>query len=112
MSEVPDRVNFYSTLHTKLSPWRIAKLYKARGWEVRKCAWYDYEASCPWAELVIEAASPVLMNGAVADILANADALLAPLKAANVTFLAEGYGPDRQLLREWCNGDAPATYRR
>jgi len=101
MSGLPNKSNFFSTLNTKLSRKRVAKLYGALDWEVRKIAWYDYEVRCPWAELEIEGEAPMLLHGAVADVLTNAEALLAPLRAANISFSAECYGPDGELLREW-----------
>ena len=100
MSAVPDTSNFYSSLHTTLSRKRIAGLYGALGWQVRKCSWTDYEVVGPWCELVIEAESPILMDGPVADVLAHADELLAPLRAAGISFTAECYGPDGELLQE------------
>jgi len=55
-----------------------------------------------WAELVIEAESPILMHGMVADLPARAEELVGPLRAAGVSFTAECYGPepDRELLLE------------
>ena len=40
------------------------------------------------------------MHGALADVLGNAEELVAPLRAAGVSFTAECYGPDGELLRE------------
>lgn len=99
VSELPDISNFYGSLHTALSREQVAGLYGALGWQIRKCSWTDYEVSCPWAELAIEAESPILMHGAVADVLAHADELVAPLRVAGVSFTAECYGPARELLR-------------
>jgi hypothetical protein len=101
MSEMPDHPNFYSALHTTLSREQVAGLYEALGWSARKCSWTDYEVFGPWAELVIEAESPILMHGLVADILGHADELLAPLRRAGILFTAECYGPDRELLQEF-----------
>jgi hypothetical protein len=102
MAEVPDWSNFFSSLHTSLSREQVAGLYAARGWQVRKCSWVDYEVVSDWAELVIEAESPILMHGPVADVVARAEDLVAPLRAAGVSFTAECYGPepDRELLLE------------
>jgi len=52
------------------------------------------------AELMIEADVPILMHGPVADLLVNAEELVSPLRAAGVSFSAECYGQDRELLRE------------
>jgi hypothetical protein len=100
MAKFPDTSNFYGSLHTSLSREQVAGLYAALGWRVRKCSWTDYEVFGPWAELVIEAESPILMHGPVADVLANAEELVAPLRAAGISFTAECYGPDGNLLRE------------
>ncbi len=102
MAEMPDGSNFYSALDTPLSPEQVAGLYRTLGWQVRKCSWVDYEVISDWAELVIEGDGPVLMHGAVADLPARAEELVAPLRAAGISFTAECYGPapDQQLLLE------------
>lgn len=102
MADLPDTPNFYSALHTTLPRQRVAGLYQALGWHVRKCSWTDFEVVGPWCELVVEAESPVLMHGSVADILDHAEELVAPLRAAGITFTAECYGPEpvRDLLLE------------
>lgn len=100
MSGIPDESNFFSSLHTSLTRQEIAELYRPLGWETRKCSWVDYEIGCTWAELVIEAEAPILMHGAVADVLVNAERILAPLRAAGVAYTAECYGKDRALLQE------------
>jgi hypothetical protein len=99
---VPDGSNFFSALDTQLSPEQVARLYGALGWRVRKCSWVDFEVISDWAELVIEDTSPVLMHGPVADLPARAEELVAPLRAAGISFTAECYGPDpgRELLLE------------
>src|SRR5215210_7136835 len=99
MEEFPDTSNFYSSLHTGLTREQVARLYGMLGWRVRKCSSTDYEVFGPWAELVIEAESPILMHGLVADVMARAEELAAPLRAAGVSFTAECYGPDG-VLRE------------
>jgi hypothetical protein len=107
MAEVPDSSNFYSSLHTMRSRREIAGLFGAAGWEVREPDDWDHlEVHCPWAELVIESASPILMHGPVADVEANAERVLAVLTGAGVAFTAECYGPDDELLREWRAGIA------
>jgi hypothetical protein len=100
MAEIPDTSNFYGSLHTTLSREQVAGLYGALGWRVRKCSWTDFEVFGPWAELVIEAEAPILLHGSVADVLANAEELVAPLRAAGVSFTAECCGPAGELLRE------------
>lgn len=100
MAELPDSSNFFSALHTSLSREQVARLYGELGWRVRKCSWVDYEVISDWAELVIEAESPILMSGAVADLLVRAEELVAPLRAAGIAFTAECYGPNSELLLE------------
>src|SRR5688572_19418098 len=99
---MPDGLNFFSSLDTALTREQVAGLYGALGWRVRKCSWVDYEIRSDWAELVIEAEGPVLMHGPVAGLPARADELVAPLRAAGVSFTAECYGPDpgREMLLE------------
>jgi hypothetical protein len=77
-------------------------LYGAIGWNVRKCSWTDYEVSNDWSELVIESETPILMHGMVADLPTRVEELVAPLRAACVSFSAECYGPwpERALLLE------------
>lgn len=97
---MPDGSNFFSTLDTTLTRERVAGLYGALGWRVRKCSWVDDEVLSDWAELVIEAEGPILMHGSVADLPARAEELVAPLRAAGVSFTAEcnGPAPGRELL--------------
>jgi hypothetical protein len=99
---IPDGSNFFSSLHTALTREQVAGLYGALGWRVRKCSWVDYEVVSDWAELVIEAESPILMHGPADDLPARAEELVAPLRAAGVAFTAECYGPwpDGELLLE------------
>jgi hypothetical protein len=101
-SAIPDGSNFFGALDTGLSPEQVAGLYEAFGWRVRKCSWVDYEVTSDWAELIIEDTTPVLIHGSVADLLVRAEELVAPLRAAGVSFTAECYGPDpdRELLLE------------
>jgi lysophospholipid acyltransferase (LPLAT)-like uncharacterized protein len=68
---------------------------------IRKCAWDEFEIQLPWAELVIEAESPVLMHGTVADVLIDAERLLAVLREAGIKYIAEGYNERGELLREF-----------
>src|SRR4051812_44556763 len=99
MGEVPDSSNFYSSLLTSMPRREVADLFGADGWEViAPDDWSHLEVRCPWAELVIESASPILMHGPVADVAANAERVLAVLGRAGVAFTAECYGPDDELL--------------
>lgn len=69
--------------------------------EVRKCGWDEFEISCDWAELVLEADSPILIHGAVADVLENSERLLAPLREAAIGYRAECYDESGELIREF-----------
>jgi len=110
MSELPETANFYSSLQAPISKQRIAELYRPLAMEVRKCGWNEFEISCNWAELVLEADSPVLMHGIVADVAENAEKLLAPLKYAAIAYKAECYGEDGDLIREFSwSADRPPT---
>lgn len=100
MAELPDTPNFYAVPDTRLSAGQVAGLFAARGWQVRKCSWTDYEVRTDWAELVVAAAAQVLVHGPVADLPARAEELVAPLRAAGVAFTAECYGPGPDLLLE------------
>jgi hypothetical protein len=73
MSDIPERSNFFGSLDTDLDRRQVAERFRSLGWEVRKCRWSDYKIRCSFAELVVEARSPILMHGAVADVVANLD---------------------------------------
>ncbi len=103
MVELPNASNFHCALRTNLSRQQVAELFRPLATTIRKCAWDEYEVHCPWAELIVEAESPVLLHGAVADVLANAARLLAPLQEAGVVYTAECYDEDGELLREFCS---------
>jgi len=107
MAEVPDSSNFYSSLHTSMSRREVAGLFGAAGWEIREPDDWDHlEVHSPWAELVIESASPILMHGPVADVESNAERVLLVLELAGVAFTAECYGPGGDLLQKWKGGSA------
>jgi hypothetical protein len=78
-----------------------ARLFERLGWRVRKCSWTDYEIRSPFAELVIEAESPILLHGPVAEVEANVGQILAPLREAGVGYTAECYSAGGDLLREF-----------
>ncbi len=102
MVEIHNGSNFFNSLYTALSREQVAGLYGALGWRVRKSSWMNYEVFSDWAEMVIEAECPILMHGLVADLVARAEELVAPLRAAGVAFTAECYRswPDGELLLE------------
>jgi hypothetical protein len=97
--ELPD--SFAAGLYTRLSKRRVAALFVALGWSVRKCTWADYEIIGPFAELVIEAEAPILIHGPMADAGVNAERILATLREAGVAYDAETYDNKGDLLREF-----------
>ena len=98
---IPESSTFFAALNTALPRRRIAEWFTPPTWVVRQCDWTDYEVSSPFAELVIEADSPTLLHGPVAEVEANADRILGALRAAGIGYKAEGYDADGELLREW-----------
>ena len=103
---IPGSSNFFATLHARRSRRRVAELFEPPNWSVRRCSWTDYELTTPVAEHVVEAESPILLHGSVADVEANIDQILDPLRAAGVAFTAECSSVDGELLREWRSGIA------
>jgi hypothetical protein len=101
---IPESSNFFAALHTAGSRRLIAGLFSPPTWSIRKCSWTDYEVTSTFAELVVEAASPILLHGPVADVESNAEGILALLRAAGVAYTAECYGVSGELLRGWCWG--------
>jgi hypothetical protein len=103
---LPDDSNFFATLTTALSKEELTWLYERRGWAVRKCSWFDFEVSCLWAELVLESDNPILLHGSVTDVVTNAQHILEPIRATNITYTAECYGEDDRLLEQffWSGG--------
>lgn len=89
MASIPDKPNFFSTIGVGFTRQQIADLYREAGWQVRKCAWTDFEIKSDWAELILEGESPVLLHGAVLDFPSRAEELLAPLRASGVTFITD-----------------------
>ena len=97
--DIPSEPNLFGSLDTDLMPERVAALFEAAGWTVRRCARTDYEVFAPFAELVIEGRNPVLIHGPVADVLANVGRVAEPLTRARLGYSFECYGTDRELLR-------------
>jgi hypothetical protein len=97
---IPDSSNFFASLYTSRSRRAIGELF-APTWIVRKCSWTDYEVSSPFADLIIEAESPMLLHGPVAEVEANADRILATLRAAGIGYTAECYDDAGKLLQRW-----------
>jgi hypothetical protein len=106
---IPESSNFFATLYTKRSRQRLSELFKPLNWSVRPCGSTSYELRSPFAELVVEAESPILLHGSVDDIEANIDRIIGPLRIAGVAFIAECYGVDGELLREWHWGSVESS---
>ncbi len=98
---IPESSNFFASLYTARSRRRIAELFTPPTWFVRRCSWTDHEVSSPFAELVIEAESPTLLHGPMAEVEANAGRILATLRAAEIGYTAECYDAGGELLQKW-----------
>ncbi len=96
-----DEFDLSAMLHTPRSRRQVARLFTPPTWSVRKCSWTDYEVTSLFAELVIEAESPILLNGSVADAEASFDHILALLRSGGIAYTAECYGAGKELLREF-----------
>ncbi|MEW5928043.1 MAG: hypothetical protein AB1941_11205 [Gemmatimonadota bacterium] len=103
---LPDGSNFFSSVRGGAGAEAVRDAYARAGWSVRACGRAEWEAASPFAELVVEGADPVLVHGAVADIVRNAERAVAPLSEAGIPFHAECYGADGALLAElrWTPG--------
>lgn len=101
----PEFFDFFATLDTRCSRRRIAALFAPPTWSVRKCGWTDYEVISTFAELVIEADSPILLHGLAispsADVEATIDRILALLRAAGIGYTAECYNSTGSLIGQW-----------
>jgi hypothetical protein len=73
---IPESSNFFASLSTTRSRRSVAGLFTPPTWVVRKCGWADYEVNGSFADFVIEAESPTLLHGSVADVVAKADQIL------------------------------------
>lgn len=92
----------YMTLRTTRSAMKIVKLFKARGWSWRNCAWDEYEITAEnIAELVIASKNPILISGGVApypDAITHIEAIL---ETAGIDFEYDLYDENDQLIRSW-----------
>ncbi len=100
-TELPDGANFYCMLTSTRSKKELAEWFAERGWSMHRVSSLDYGIRCAWAELVIEVDSPVLIHGAVADIMLNAARILDILKASGASFAGECYDEHLSLLQEF-----------
>ncbi len=98
---IPEFSNFFASLHTTRSRRWVAGLFTSPAWSVRKCSLTAYEVTSPFADLVIEAESPIVLHGPVAEVEATADRILATLRSAGIRYNAECYDVGGELLREW-----------
>jgi len=101
MDDLPETSNFYSCLCTRLTKEQVAELFRPLATKIRKCGWDEFEVFCPWAELVIEGDTPILLHGPVADVLRNAERLFALLRAVGISYSGECYSETGELLREF-----------
>jgi len=97
---LPDGSNLFATVRASGGAEAVARAYARAGWAVRACGWTEWEARCGFAELVVEAADPVLVHGPVGDVAANAERAVAPLREAGIPFHAECYDAEGALLAE------------
>lgn len=107
MDSIPDGSNFFSSLETTLPRQRVADLFRSLGFAVRKYGDGDFEVVCGWAELFIEAESPILMHGGVAGVVANAEKILARLRDAGIEYSADCYNENGELLRNYRWNNSP-----
>lgn len=104
-------LDVFVSVETTLSPEALAGLFGARGWRVRRCTLVDWEAICPGAELVIEAAdsstqpgSSRLVHGVVDGDVGAVMRILAPLTEAALDWHGECY-VERRLVQEIRSSD-------
>jgi hypothetical protein len=115
MDIIPDHSgDFFAALWTSLSRRRVARLFARLGWSVRKCSWTDYEVCSPFAELVIEAESPILLHGPVADAEAESGGVCVVVFHSGAIHRRTGPGGDAPGLGSDPFGDrrGPAAPRR
>ena len=98
---MPEMIDFAACLRTTRSTRRIARLFRPPIWEVGKCAWYDHEITSPFAELVMEADSPILLHGWLMDYQVNAEQVFALLRSVEIAYWGECYSPSGELLWEF-----------
>ncbi len=70
-------------------PKAIAQLFLRSGWRMRKSGWVEYEITSDDAELIVEAARPVLIHGP--STRAGYDAMLAILRPTQLRYQMELY---------------------
>jgi hypothetical protein len=106
MTDIPGELHLYTCIWRGLNRRQVARLYRRLGWDVRKSGWAEYEMTCPFAELEVQAESPVLLHGVVAGGIANVERVLAPLREAGAEFTGECYDKSGKLLMDYGSGTA------
>lgn len=102
---LPEAPNLYATLGRAdgTTPAHgvdaIAQCYAEAGWFTRRCGWTAWELRQPWAELVLEAATPALLHGRVCPQFARE--ATAPLARAAIAYQAELYDDEGDLGDTW-----------
>ncbi len=91
----------HSVLNTDLSQQQVADLFRTHGWKISKWSWTGHEIQSPWAELYLDGEGEILMHGPIAEPIAHAEELFAPLRLAGVRYWGEFYGADNELLQEF-----------
>ena len=79
-----------ASIHTDRSKRHVVALFRPPTWQVRKSSWKDYEVRSPCADLVIQADSPILLHGNVANLSAG-EQILGLLQAAGIAHEGEFY---------------------
>jgi hypothetical protein len=98
MPELPNRSNFFCDFETRVKPAKIAKAFRPPTWSVRKSSWYDYEATCEFAELEIVAADPALISGSVADVIVNGPSIIELLTGVGFFGSFEFYNDAHEVI--------------
>ena len=96
--QLPDGSNFFAVLVTPLTRQQVAAAFADEGWRVRHASRTSYEVRTPWAELVLDGATPFLLHGPVAGLLLNAPRIIGLCRDAGIECTAECYGEEGELL--------------
>jgi len=100
VAELPEGSNLYATLHGSLTAPQVVELFVASGWSTRKSGRDSHELRSNQGELVLEAQDPLLLHGALTNVLENAPRVADVLRQADIKFALECYGPNGELLAE------------
>lgn len=94
---LPDRSNIFGQA-SRADPQAAAVRIASAGWSLRKCGLAEYEVAGKDDELVVHAASPVLVQGVSADPTATAERLAGIFRQAGLPFSFEVYVQDARPL--------------